>query len=188
MARPKSNDKRCAILDATARVIVKQGLSAPTALIAKEAGLAHGSLFTYFETKADLFNELYLELKRGIAAEALEGFPVKAKLRDQALHVWTNWMAWATSQPEKRRALAQLAVSDQITAETQAKGQEIMAELIKLMERIRDGGPLKNAPMSFVGALMNSLAETTMDFMITDPKQGKKHCQMGFETFWRAVG
>jgi AcrR family transcriptional regulator len=29
--------------------------------IAKEAGVANGSLFTYFETKADLFNQLYLQ-------------------------------------------------------------------------------------------------------------------------------
>ena len=34
---------------------MKVGLGAPTATIAKEAGVSNGSLFTYFETKADLF-------------------------------------------------------------------------------------------------------------------------------------
>jgi len=34
MARPRSDDKRNAIMDATVRVIMKQGLSAPTAEIA----------------------------------------------------------------------------------------------------------------------------------------------------------
>jgi hypothetical protein len=34
---------------------------------------------------------------------------------------------------------------------------------------------------------MNSLAETTMDFMIQDPANAKKHCKVGFESFWRAV-
>ena len=63
VARPKSDDKRGAILAAATRVIVAQGLSAPTAGIAKEAGVANGSLFTYFEKKSDLFNALYLELK-----------------------------------------------------------------------------------------------------------------------------
>lgn len=58
MARPKSDEKRNAILEAATRVIVAQGLSAPTAGIAKEADIANGSLFTYFETKADLFNHL----------------------------------------------------------------------------------------------------------------------------------
>ena len=50
-------------MEAATRFIVTHGLSAPTAGIAKEAGVANGSLFTYFETKTDLFNQLYLELK-----------------------------------------------------------------------------------------------------------------------------
>ena len=33
---------------AAARVIAQRGLNAPTALIAKEAGVSNGSLFTYF--------------------------------------------------------------------------------------------------------------------------------------------
>src|SRR6202167_4108617 len=118
MARPKSEDKRNAIMAAAARVIVTHGLSAPTAMIAQEAGISNGSLFTYFETKADLFNQLYLELKTGVAAAALEGFPAGNDLRKQVFHVWSNWMDWAVSSPEKRRALAQLSVSDEITPAT----------------------------------------------------------------------
>jgi AcrR family transcriptional regulator len=188
MARPKSNDKRNAIMDAAIRVIVMQGLSAPTATIAREAGISNGSLFTYFETKTDLLNQLYLELKMGMAATALHDLPAKAKLREQAFHAWVNWMNWATSHPEKRRALAHLAVSDQITPETRAAGLKIMSGFIELMEQVRNKGALRNSPMSFVGALMNALAETTMDFMINDPAHAKKHCIAGFETFWRAVG
>ncbi|MGA3213836.1 MAG: TetR family transcriptional regulator, partial [Terriglobales bacterium] len=55
MARPRSEDKRNAPMAAATRVIVIHGLRAPTALIAQEAGVFNGSLFTYFETKTDLF-------------------------------------------------------------------------------------------------------------------------------------
>ncbi|MEI9973100.1 MAG: hypothetical protein WDO73_14230 [Ignavibacteriota bacterium] len=41
--------------------------------------------------------------------------------------------------------------------------------------------------MEFVGAIMNSLAEATMDFMIQDKANAKKHCKVGFEVFWRAM-
>src|SRR5271154_2008263 len=100
---------------AATRVIVAQGLSAPTAVIAQEAGVSNGSLFTYFETKAELFNQLYLELKADMASAALQGVPAKAALRAQYFHVWSNWMHWAVANPEKRRALAQLALSEDIT-------------------------------------------------------------------------
>src|SRR6202163_2348091 len=96
MPRPKSEEKRIAILDAATRIIVTQGLSAPTMGIAKEAGVANGSLFTYFETKTDLFNQLYLELKTGMAVASLEGVPASAPPRDQFAAMWSNWMRWAT--------------------------------------------------------------------------------------------
>jgi AcrR family transcriptional regulator len=174
-------------MEAATRVIVTQGLGAPTATIAQEAGVSNGSLFTYFETKADLFNQLYLELKTGMAAAALEGFPAEGDLRKQAFLVWSNWMDWATSNPGKRRALAQLSVSGEITPATRASAQKTLASLADLMEQMRTHGSLRNASKGFAAAVMNSLAETTMDFMIQDPANAKKHCKVGFEVFWRAI-
>jgi len=174
-------------MEAATRVIVTQGLSAPTATIAQEAGVSNGSLFTYFETKADLFNQLYLELKTGMATSALDGFPVESDLRKQVFHVWSNWMDWATSNPEKRRALAQLSVSGEITPATRAAAQKMLASLAELMEQVRTNGFLRSASKGFAAAIMNSLAETTMDFMIHDPGNAKKHCKVGFEIFWRAT-
>jgi AcrR family transcriptional regulator len=187
MARPRSEDKRNAIMEAAIRVIVAQGLSGPTATIAQEAGISNGSLFTYFETKTELLNQLYLELKTDMAAVALAAFPQEADLRKQASHVWSNWVTWATSNPDKRRALALLSVSDEITAATRGAGHVAMAGLAELMERLRANGPLRNSSLAFAGAIMNSIAEATMDFMISDPANAKKHSKVGFETFWRAV-
>ena len=187
MARPKSEDKRNAIMAATARVIVTHGLSAPTAMIAQEAGISNGSLFTYFETKADLFNQLYLELKARVAATALEGFPAEAELREQLFQVWSNWMSWSVANPDKRRALTQLHVSDEITAATRAAASKTMAGVAELLERSRAHGPLRNVPMGFVVSILNSLADATMDFMIHDPINAKKHCKVGFEALWRVI-
>ena len=77
MPRPRSDKKRNALLEAATRIIVTQGLSAPTAGIAKEAGIPNGSLFTYFATKTELLNQLYLELKSEMAATALKGLPAE---------------------------------------------------------------------------------------------------------------
>jgi AcrR family transcriptional regulator len=184
MARPKSEDKRNAIMAAAIGVIVSQGLSAPTATIAEEAGVANGTLFTYFQTKADLLNELYLELKAEMATAALEGLPATADLREQLFHVWSKWMGGSVS---KRRALAHLAVSDEITPATRAAAHKAMAGVAELLEKVRAGGPLRNAPMSFAVAIMNSLAETTMDFMAQDRPNAKKHCKVGFDALWRVI-
>ena len=187
MARVKSEDKRHAIMEAATRLIVAHGLNAPTAMIAQEAGVANGTLFTYFETKADLFNQLYLELKAGVASAALQGLPAEDELCQQVFHIWSNWMDWAVCNPEKRRALAQLGVSDEITSETRAAAHKTMIGLAELMERMRVNGPLRDTPIGFAAAIMNSLAEATMDFMIHDPANAKEHCKAGFDALWRVI-
>ena len=169
------------------RVIVRQGLSAPTAGIAKKAGVANGSLFTYFETKADLFNQLYLGLKAEMASAAMKDLPEGAELREQVFHIWQNWMTWAVSFPDKRRALAQLGVSDEITPTTRAAAHKTMAGVAELLERSRANGPMRRAPVGFIVAIMNSVAEATMDFMTQDSTHAKKHCKVGFDALWRMV-
>jgi len=186
MPRPRSVKKRSAILEAATRVIVSQGLSAPTMVIAKEAGVANGSLFTYFETKTDLFNQLYLELKMEMASGAIN-LPVEAEVREQFSQLWKKWMNWAISNPEKRRAIAQLSVSDEITPENRAAGHKIMAPVADLLERARAHGPMRKVSMGFLVALMNSVADATMDFMTQDPPNAKKHSKEGFDALWRML-
>jgi AcrR family transcriptional regulator len=187
MSRPKISDKRIAILNAATRTIFVRGLGASTAGIAKEAGVATGSLFNYFKTKTDLLNELYLELKREIASAAMKDLPQSAELRIQLFHIWRNWTAWALTFPDKRRALAQLSVSDEIRPETRAAGHKIMAGVAELLERVCGKGPMRTVPTNFVAGILNSVAEATMDFMAQDPAGAKKHCKVGFEAFWRII-
>jgi AcrR family transcriptional regulator len=168
------------------RVIVKQGLSAPTMVIAKEAGVANGSLFTYFETKTDLFNQLYLELKMELATGSMN-LPVNVEVREQFSYLWKKWMNMAISNPDKQRALAQLNVSDEITPQTRAAGNKMMASVADLLDRARAHGPMQKVSMGFLIALMNSVAETTMNFMTQDPANAKKHSKEGFEAFWRMI-
>jgi AcrR family transcriptional regulator len=172
---------------AAIRVIACQGLGAATATIAKEASVSNGSLFTYFETKADLMNQLYIQLKVEMAAAALAGLPSESDMRDQMLYMWSHWLSWATSCPEKRRTLAQLGVSDEITPESHQVASQAMAGIRKLLEQSRENGPMRNAPLEFVVALMSALADATIDFMIHDPSNADKHGMAAFDAFWRMV-
>ena len=58
MARPLSEEKRQTLIQTTIDLIAEQGLSVSTANIAKQAGVASGTLFTYFDSKEALFNQV----------------------------------------------------------------------------------------------------------------------------------
>ena len=173
---------------AATRVIAAQGLGAPTALIAREAGVSNGSLFTYFETKADLFNQLFVELKTDMAAASLAGRAAEAPMREQFRRLWDNWMTWATANPDKRRVLALLTVSEEITGPAQAAAQRAMAEIADIVGQARARGPLRDAPAGFAEAAMNSLAEATMDFIVSDPARAGDYRQAGFAALCRLLG
>lgn len=122
-----------------------------------------------------------------MAAAALKDLPTEAEHREQLLRLWQHWMNWAVRYPEKRRALAQLDVSDEITPETRAAAHKTMAGIAELLKHIRDNGPMRKVSMGFVVAIMNSIAETTIDFMAQEPTHARKHCKDGFEALWRVV-
>jgi len=187
VARPRSDDKQHAILSAAIRTIALQGPAAATALIAKEAGVSNGSLFTYFETKADLLNRLYTDLKAEMAAAALDGLPAGGDLHGQLLHMWVHWLRWATSCPEKRRTLAHLDVSDEITPASRQAAHQKMMGVAELLEQSRQHGPMRDVPLAFMVGLLSALADTTTDFIIRDPVNADQHSRTGFDALWRMI-
>lgn len=168
-------------------MICEQGLGAPTAGIAKEAGVANGSLFTYFATKQELLNQLYLALKLEMVTASMDGVLGTKGLREQCYRAWKNWTNWPVNYPAKRRVLTQLAASGELTAETRAAGDKLMTGLAMLVERGREGGAMRQVPLRFVVAIMNAVSEATQDYMTQDPANAEKHCKQGFEAFWRMV-
>ncbi|HWC20670.1 MAG TPA: TetR/AcrR family transcriptional regulator [Flexivirga sp.] len=187
MARPRSETRRAAILTAAASVIATEGLTAPTAAIAKQAGVSNGSLFLYFDTKTTLFNELYVALKTEMGEAAVEGLPETGDARKRLRHLWTRWLRWATSNPEKRRALAQLEVADEVTAESHRLVRDTQRDMAELLETCREGGPVQDVPLSFVLILTGAIADATMDAMIREPGNADSHSATAFEAVWRVI-
>src|SRR5580700_2335073 len=107
MARPLSEDKRTAILDAATEAVAVLGVSAPTAKIAKGAGVAEGTLFTYFTNKDELLNRLYLELKMDLRDAVITGYPAGKGLLERCRHFWDRYIGWGAAHPLKRRAIRQ---------------------------------------------------------------------------------
>lgn len=187
MARPKSEDKRNAILAAAVALFAERGVwSTPTSAISKAAGVAEGTLFTYFATKEILVNEVYRTLKLEMAAVLMATFPRDAAVRTQFEHVWTGYLRWGAKNRDKMKVMSQLHVSDQITDESRVVGSAPFAELEQVAA---ESGHLTDYPLPFIAALMESLAETTMQFVAQSRSRAEadKYCRDGFEVFWNGV-
>jgi AcrR family transcriptional regulator len=185
VARPLSEEKQVAILAAATRVIAAKGVGAPTAKIAQAAGVASGTLFTYFANKDLLLNDLYRGIKAEIAEAILADYPEHAPIQARARHVWDRYVAWGLREDEKRRALSQLAVSHRVSRDVMEHAMEPLAVLDSMFSDCADA---KSGLSSMhVAAIMTALASVALDFAARDPAHAVQHGDLCFAAFCRAV-
>jgi AcrR family transcriptional regulator len=187
MAREKSADKRIAILAAATEVLAELGPGAPTAKIARRAGVAEGTLFTYFSSKDALLNILYLELKSELREVLMASYPTTATARHKLHQAWLGLLEWGSTHPQKRKVLRQLSVSERITAASKERGAHAFGDFGALLfESIRNP-VLRTLPHAYTAALLEALAESTMDFMAADAVHAECYREVGFDAFWNII-
>jgi AcrR family transcriptional regulator len=184
MSRPKSEDKRRAILDAALRVFAERGISdSPTSAISKAAGVAEGTLFTYFRTKDELMNELYLEMRQEFS-RYLPQFPIQGDPYTRLRYIWDKYLELGAAHPERLRVLAQLRSSGRLFKENEPPA----AAIIELLNAVRDavqGNELHDAPPEYLALLVRAQAETTIEFVRAHPEQAEGCREMGFRLMWQ---
>ncbi len=187
MARPLSDEKRSAILNAAAEVTAEHGVSGPISKIARHAGVAEGTVFVYFPDKNELLNALYLAIKEDMALALTTDLPKGKSLKAKARHVWNRYIEWGATHSSQRKAMSQLAVSDRITPATRELGGAAFVEIGAMLQEVLAGGALCDQPLEFAGAVMESLAEATLSFIAREPKDVETYKHAGFAAFWGAV-
>jgi AcrR family transcriptional regulator len=189
VARPKSEDKRNAILDAATRLFAERGLAAaPTSEISKLAGVAEGTLFTYFATKDDLINLLYRAIKLELADCMMSDFPRKKKIGTRLRHVWDRYVNWGIANPKQRKVLAQLQVSEVLTKESRNAGG---APFVEFQTMIRDAIEQRifrnDFPVELISKSLAALVEATIDLTVSNPSKAKQYRDSGFQMFWAGI-
>ncbi|NDO79932.1 TetR family transcriptional regulator [Citrobacter sp. NCU1] len=188
MARPKSEDKKQALLEAATAAIAQSGIAASTAVIARSAGVAEGTLFRYFATKDDLINALYLHLKQSLCQSMMAELD-RSITDDKTLthFIWKSYINWGLNNTTGHRTIRQLAVSEKITKETEQQADDMFPELRDLCYRSVLPVFMSEEYRAFGDALFLSLAETTIEFAARDPARAGEFISLGFEAMWRAL-
>jgi len=189
VARPKSEDKRNAILDAATRLFAERGLTAaPTSEISKQAGVAEGTLFTYFKTKDDLINALYREIKLELADAMMSDFPRKKSVGTRLRHVWDRWVNWGVANPEQQKVLAQLTVSEVLTKESRDAGSAPFVEFQKMIRDAIEQRVFRNdVPVELISRSLAALVEATIDLTVSNRSKAKQYRDSGFQMFWAGI-
>jgi AcrR family transcriptional regulator len=116
-------------------------------VIAREAGIAKGSLFQYFDDKLDLFATICHADAESVATAALVGVDLERMGYFEVLHrLIPNWLRYFRTHPVER-AIA-FAANNEIDAEARAAVRSVMNDrhrevFLPLAKRAADRGELR---------------------------------------------
>lgn len=97
----RTSDKRSALLQAALELFAENGFNgSPTALIAKRAGVATGTLFFYFKNKDELIRELFKEVLSQIDSIAMEDEPEGMPIRERFIRAFSRILRYFLDNPK----------------------------------------------------------------------------------------
>jgi AcrR family transcriptional regulator len=186
MSRPKSEDKRKAILDAALRVIAERGVAnTPTSAISAAAGVAEGTLFTYFKTKDELLNELYLEMRRDFDRN-LVNYPQTADARTRLRFVWDTFLNLGIAQPKRLTVMRQIRATGKLMKDNEKPGIMLIETLNATRDAMKEG-EFRQAPLEFMVLLLRAHGEATIEFIVAHPEEELPSRDLGFNLIWRGL-
>ncbi len=188
MARPLSEVKREAILAAAAKLVATSGTEASTASIAKAAGVAEGTLFTYFATKDNLLNQLFLEIETDLSQAMKITYPANCSSRERVWYIWDKLIDWGAANPTWCKVLRQLKVSDRITNETRGICNALFRESRDLVERSLAEHSDPERMAFYIDTVLIGLADMTIDVVVISPKEQHEQLKRAsFDLYWKGT-
>ena len=141
----KSIDKRTALLKATLCLVNSGGVqSASMAKVAKMANVSPATIYLYFESKQDLVNQLYLDVKTSFAASAFKGYSPEAEVKINFEKIWLAMATYKLTNKEEASFLSQSDNTPMIDEATRQEGLKQMQPLFDLWTQGQKEGLIKD--------------------------------------------
>jgi TetR/AcrR family transcriptional regulator, repressor of fatR-cypB operon len=151
MARVRDEQKIEIIYQSALKLVLKEGFSGlKMSQVAKEAGVATGTVYIYFKDKDDLINSLYLHLKRSTSKRFLSGYHESESFMQGFQVLWNNYLDNALKFKEESAFLEQYYRSPFLKNDVKMQSREILDPIYQLIERGKTELLIKEAPADFL--------------------------------------
>jgi AcrR family transcriptional regulator len=141
MARHRDYQKIEQIFESTLKLVLERGFAGlKMADVAKEAGLATGTVYIYFKDKDDLINQLYLFLKRRKTIMFLKGIDQNEDFQTVIRKVWFAYFEVTQQNANESAFLEQYYRSPFLKSNVKEESQQLLKPIYDLLERgVKEG-------------------------------------------------
>lgn len=155
----QTEDKRQAILNATLRLISKNGFHGTAmAKVAQEAGVSAGIIYHYFDSKDDLMDELYRDIKRRFGQMLNDSFDQTQPLKIQIRQILGLMMKYYIQRPLESAFLEQYTRSPYFSHEIEDEVSRYYLPLLESFQRGQQEMIIKDFPGAVVHTLTVDVA------------------------------
>jgi len=190
ISQSKLENKRERILLAARRLFVNQGFhSTPTAAIAREASVANGTLFHYFNTKEELINTLYKETKKSFFAITTAGVDNEKTIKRKIRLMWYNTVKWALNRPQEFLFIQQYSNSPFISQLTKEEISEHLGFYYDLIDEGKEKATLKNFPTDLMYHLTTYQIYGIINYLFQHEEfqHNSTYLSKAFEFYWESI-
>lgn len=185
----RTTDKRDAILKAALTLFSERGFhNTPTALIAKQAGVATGTLFHHFQHKEELINELYLDLKGELVNVLRREIDKGDSLPEKIKITWINGVKWGIMHPKEVQFIFQYAHSPFITHLTREQAMGQYEFISDIYEEAMQQGILKSTYAEFIPDYFEGIFNLAVTHFRKHPEKiSQENLEMAFDICWDGI-
>ncbi len=183
------SDKKEAIYKASIKLLYANGFqSTPMSLVAKEAGVAAGTIYLHFKNKDDMLNKLYLQIKEEYRNSLMKDYSDSMPVKDAFELVFRNSINFMFQNRDEFSVMEQFKNSPFIRQETVEEGLKIFEPVLKLIDRAKKEKIIRDLPNSVIYALFFAPAgEIAKVHLRQGTKLIDKEIQLTFQGCWDAL-
>lgn len=190
MARRLAPNKRENLLRAALKLFVTRGVqNTSTAAIAKEAGVAAGTLFLYFPTKQDLIDELVLQISREQSEYMMTLVDPALSVQDMFLTIWRGCIHWFWEHQDAYEYVQKVRDTGIVNEDVVEESGKSFAYFYNAIQRGLDEDSLKAYPIEVIGTFLYQDIVAVMSLLRTQRsgKEREEIIQAGFTIFWDGI-
>jgi len=189
MARQRDETKIVDIQEAAMKLVIKTGFGGlKMAEVAKEAGIATGTLYIYFKDKEALINQAYIVTKQEIAKAILNPENQEINFYDSFRKMWFAYMRFCMESPEKMLFVEQFLHSGYLSDASVEAGHLCFTPFVQFVAAAQEQGFLRKIEVEVLQAQLMGPTHELVKLGLERGMDWLEHqLETAFEMAWEAV-
>lgn len=158
-----------------------------TTSITKHAGVGTGTLFTYYKSKDELVNALYVEVKNELIQHMKTSPDSSGSFEDNLFEIWNKTILWSLKHSKKFLFLNEFQNSPVITKITKEQVSANHNFFTEMISAAQQSNLIRTESIDLLSALMGAQFTATTHYLLANPQEPSLCIKAAYEVLWNGI-